>query len=77
MTIMEDANNGKITDAMKQVAYYEGIDVEIIRGRVANGQIVIPKNRQRDFIAMGIGKGLKTKVNANIGTSLSHFDVDE
>ena len=77
MTILEDANNGKITDAMKQVAAYEGIDAETIRGRVAKGQIVIPKNRQRDFIAMGIGKGLKTKVNANIGTSLSHFDVDE
>jgi len=77
MTQMEDANNGKLTDAMKQVAAYEGIDPEIIMDRVAKGHLVIPKNKLREFTVRGIGKGLKTKVNANIGTSLSHFDIDE
>ena len=77
MTQMEDANNGKLTNAMKQVAAYEGIDAEIIMAGVAKGQIVIPKNRYREFTTRGIGKGLKTKVNANIGTSPSHFNIDE
>ncbi|MEJ2331090.1 MAG: phosphomethylpyrimidine synthase ThiC, partial [Gammaproteobacteria bacterium] len=38
---------------------------------------VIPKNRNRNCQACGIGKGLKTKVNANIGTSPSHCDLKE
>jgi phosphomethylpyrimidine synthase len=45
--------------------------------RIANGTIVIPKNRKRQFRVKGIGKGLSTKVNANIGTSPSHFDINE
>ncbi len=77
MTQMEDANNGKLTDAMKQVAAYEGVNPAIIMARVAKGYIVIPKNRYREFTVRGIGKGLKTKVNANIGTSPSHFNIDE
>ena len=77
MTQLEEAKNGKITDAMKQVAAYENLTGEEIRERVAQGQVVIPKNINHDFEARGVGKGLKTKVNANIGTSPSHFDLDE
>lgn len=77
MTQLEDAVNGKITDTMKQVAEYEGMVGEDIRTGVAKGEIVIPKNINHDFKARGIGKGLKTKINANIGTSPSHFDLDE
>lgn len=77
MTQLEYAKNGKITEAVKQVAEDEGFQEEEIRDKVANGLIVIPKNKNREFRAKGIGKGLKTKVNANIGTSLSRFDIEE
>ncbi|MBU4010334.1 MAG: phosphomethylpyrimidine synthase ThiC, partial [Proteobacteria bacterium] len=77
MTQLEDALNGKITEAMKQVAEYEGLIGEEIRAGVATGEIVIPKNINHDFMARGVGKGLKTKINANIGTSPSHFNLDE
>jgi len=77
MTQLDKARSGKVTEAMLQVSEYEGIQVEEIRGKVAGGQIVIPKNVNRNFIARGIGKNLKTKVNANIGTSPSHADLRE
>jgi len=77
MTQLEKAREGKLTEAMRQVAEYESIPDEEIREKVAMGQIVIPKNVNHNFIAKGIGKGLKTKVNANIGTSPSHFNLEE
>ena len=77
MTQLEDAGNGIITEAMQQVADYEDVSAEEIRQRVADGSVVIPKNIHHAFTARGVGKGLKTKINANIGTSPSHFDIDE
>ena len=77
MTQLEDARNKRITEAMEQAAAYEGIDPEMIRAGMAAGAIVIPKNIHRSFEARGIGKGLLTKVNANIGTSPSHANMDE
>jgi phosphomethylpyrimidine synthase len=77
MTQLEDARNGRITDAMQQVAAAEHISPEVIRQRVAEGSVVIPKNIHHTFIARGVGQGLTTKVNANIGTSPSHFNMDE
>ncbi len=64
-TQIENAAQGTITKEMRHVALEEGLDVEIIRQRVANGEVVI-MGRQHPI---GIGKGLRTKVNANIGTS--------
>lgn len=77
MTQLEEARNGTITDAMRQVAATEGLDPEEIRQWVAEGTVVIPKNIHHEFPARGVGKGLTTKVNANIGTSPSHFNLDE
>jgi phosphomethylpyrimidine synthase len=77
MTLLERAVKGIIDEDMKTVAANEGYDPEIIRERIAAGTIVIPKNRLRDFPAVGIGLGLSTKVNANIGTSPSHSCMDE
>lgn len=77
MTQLEAAGNGKITEEMRQVAEYEHLDAEFIREQVAFGRVVIPKNIHRSFSARGIGKGLTTKINANIGTSPSHFNLDE
>lgn len=70
-TQLISARNGIITEAMKQVAESEGYTPEEIREKVASGKVVIPINNNRNFQAVGIGEGLKTKVNANIGTSPS------
>jgi phosphomethylpyrimidine synthase len=76
MTQLERARKGEITEEMERVAEDEGIDVEIIRERVARGQIVIPMNENRASNVVGIGKGLRTKVNASIGTSTDIIDLD-
>ena len=69
-TQIELARDGRITEEMKQVASDEGFDAEVIRNRVASGEIVIPNNPIRKAQkAVGIGRGLRTKVNASIGTS--------
>lgn len=70
MTQMLQARAGNITPAMKRVAEMEGVDPEIIRKGVAEGKIAIPANiNHTNLEPCGIGTGLKTKVNANIGTS--------
>jgi phosphomethylpyrimidine synthase len=69
MTQLQAALDGAITPEMRVVAAKEGLEPEILRQGVARGRIVIPKNVRRDFSAEGIGAGLRTKVNANIGTS--------
>ncbi|OQW98270.1 MAG: phosphomethylpyrimidine synthase [Desulfobacteraceae bacterium A6] len=77
MTQLEDAVKGRITEAMNQVADYEKLSPEVIRQRVADGSVVIPKNLHHAFSARGVGQGLTTKINANIGTSPSHFNMEE
>ena len=77
MTQIQAARSNRITNAMHQVAQKEGLTPEQVREKVAAGAVVIPKNRNRNFEARGIGQGLKTKVNANIGTSPSHHDLKE
>ncbi len=77
MTQLSLAREGIITDAMKTVAEDEGFSPEEIRDLVASGKVVIPLNVNRSFTPRGIGKGLRTKINANIGTSMDHNDPDE
>jgi phosphomethylpyrimidine synthase len=77
MTQLEAAKKGEITEAMLAVAEDEGLDPEFIRDSVAAGTVVIPKNHHHDFHPMGIGTGLRTKVNANIGYSAHHKDQGE
>lgn len=76
MTQMDDAKKGIITDQMKAVAKIENVDEEFIRKSVAKGFIAIPNNVQRNAKPVGIGAGLRTKVNATIGTSTDINDVD-
>ncbi len=76
MTQMDDARKGIITQEMKLVAEIENVDEEFIRKSIANGTIVIPKNVGRNANPVGIGAGLRTKVNATIGTSTDINDVD-
>lgn len=76
-TQLSQAKAGIITDEMRMVAEDEGLDPEVIRRGVAAGTIVIPKNINHAFRPRGIGSGLKTKVNANIGHSSDHQDEAE
>jgi len=76
MTQMSEAKKGTITPEMKYVAKSEKVDVEKILKGVANGTIVIPKNINRDTLPCGIGQGLSTKINANIGSSSKIEDID-
>lgn len=74
-TQMQYARQGIITDAMKIVAEQEGLTPEYIRDCVAEGTIAICCNiNHKGLIPRGVGKGLKVKVNANIGTSSSFPD---
>ncbi len=76
MTQLQQARQNVITQEMKQVAKDECLDPEYIRARIAEGRIVIPANHKRKATKVcGIGAGLKTKVNANIGTSADYADV--
>jgi phosphomethylpyrimidine synthase len=63
---------------MKAVARAEGVSAELIMEGVASGTIVITRNRMHATIApLGIGKGLRTKINANIGTSKDQMSVPD
>jgi len=77
MTQLELARQGIISSPMKLVAEQEGVDAEFIRQGVAKGTIVIPANvNHTNLVPCGIGQGLRTKVNANIGTSSDFGNVD-
>ena len=77
MTQISDAKKGILTDEMKHVAKVEGVSEEFILKSVAQGTIVIPGNVHRDIDAAGIGAGLRTKVNATVGTSTDIVNFDE
>ncbi|MGB9613162.1 MAG: phosphomethylpyrimidine synthase ThiC [Candidatus Margulisiibacteriota bacterium] len=76
-TQRQEALRGKITPQMQEVAKQESKSAEEIRVGVAQGTIVIPYNPLHcNCRPIGIGKGLRTKVNANLGTSPDFFDLD-
>lgn len=77
MTQLSQALAGVITAEMQEVARQENVEPEVLRQKIAAGRVVIPKNCNRSFILRGIGEGLRTKVNANIGTSPEHGDLEE
>ncbi|HLI78442.1 MAG TPA: phosphomethylpyrimidine synthase ThiC [Candidatus Binataceae bacterium] len=77
MTQIEAARKGIITQQMIEVAEDEGLAPELIRQRVSTGEIVIPRNIHHEFRAIGVGKGLRTKVNSNIGASNFHQFLEE
>lgn len=77
MTQLELAREGVISPQMKIVAQAEGVEAEFIRQGVAKGTIVIPANiKHPGLVPYGIGQGLSTKVNANIGTSSDFGNID-
>lgn len=76
MTQIEMAKDGRITDELRMVSEDESISLDLIREYVASGKVVIPANKKRASKIIGIGKGLRTKVNASIGTSTEIADID-
>jgi phosphomethylpyrimidine synthase len=78
MTQLEYARQGETTEAMEKTAASEGISAETIRQGIAEGTIVITQNvKHRTISPLAIGKGLRTKINANVGTSKDHTNVEE
>jgi phosphomethylpyrimidine synthase len=76
-TRIELAKKGIITDEVKQVAHAESVEPEQLSKDIAEGLTVISRNTNHDIKPLGIGRGLKTKVNANIGTSKDRVLLDE
>jgi len=79
ITQIEKAKIGEITEQMIYVAEREYLSPEFIRQEVAAGRLVIPANvNHKNLQPIGIGKSLKTKINANIGnSSLSSCPMQE
>jgi phosphomethylpyrimidine synthase len=76
MTQILEARKGNTTPEMEAVARAEGVSVDHVREGVAKGTIVITRNRVHTSITpLGVGRGLRTKVNANIGTSKERMSV--
>ncbi|OHD54577.1 MAG: phosphomethylpyrimidine synthase [Spirochaetes bacterium GWF1_51_8] len=76
MTQIEAAKKGILTPEIKWVAEKEDIDANTLLESVAFGHAVILKNNIHNIKPVGVGKGLTTKVNANIGTSPDRMDLE-
>lgn len=77
-TQMEAAKKGILTKEMKAIAKLEAIDESILMARVAAGEIAIPANINHTSLeAKGVGKGLSTKINVNLGISRDCPNVDK
>ena len=76
MTQKSEAVKGNITPEMEDVSKNENIDVNKLVKLIADGKVVIPKNVNSDVKSCGIGEGLTTKINANIGSSRKIDDLD-
>jgi phosphomethylpyrimidine synthase len=74
-TQVELAVQGIVTPVMAAIASQEGLAPETVRQRMAEGQIVAPLNTNRPGRIIGIGMGLRSKVNASIGTSTDIVDI--
>ncbi len=83
MTLIEKCFGKKVPEEVKKVAQEEQQPVEFILQGLTEGTIVVPKNKLRvrssKFKVQGIGKGLglRTKINANIGTSPQRVNLEE
>lgn len=76
-TQMDAAKKGIITKEMEIVAKKENIEVQRLRDLIARGRVCIPCNKNHKSISPeGIGKGLRTKINVNLGISKDSYDID-
>jgi len=76
MTIKDQAKQGIISKLIEHCALDEGLDPQILLQAVGAGEVAIPHNRHMELSRpMAVGKGVSTKVNANIGTSKDHPEL--
>jgi phosphomethylpyrimidine synthase len=77
MTQLELARKGNISPQLKHIAQKERVETAFVLQGLVEGIIVIPANvNHKNMIPCAIGKGLRTKVNANIGTSSDFCDLN-
>ncbi|MDA8085055.1 MAG: phosphomethylpyrimidine synthase ThiC [Nitrospiraceae bacterium] len=77
MTRIELAKKGIITPEVEEVAASEGISAEQLSRDIASGFSTIPININHKIRPIGIGRNMRTKINANIGTSKDRISVDD
>ncbi|VTR65798.1 Phosphomethylpyrimidine synthase [Desulfosarcina cetonica] len=76
-TQMDAARKGIVTDQMHVVAQKEQMDVNVLRDRIAAGTVIIPANKNHaNLDPEGVGLGLRTKINVNLGISKDCCDID-
>ncbi len=77
MSLLNDVRMGRGKEIIDSILESERIPRDVLTERFLKGEIVIVKNRNRKNISpLAIGKGLKTKINANIGSSRDIDDPD-
>lgn len=77
-TQMDAAKKGIITREMEIVAKAENMDVKELRALVAEGKVAIPANKNhKSLVPQGVGQGLKTKINVNLGISKDCDDIEK
>ena len=77
-TQMDAAKKGIVTKEMTRVATKEDMDINLLMDLVAQGKIAIPANKNhRSLDATGVGQGLSTKINVNLGVSEDCCDIEE
>ena len=78
MTQLEMARKGQISELVRQAAAAENIDPEILRQKIAAGTAVICRNNKHtNGRPLAVGEGLRTKTNANIGSSQDDTSIDK
>jgi phosphomethylpyrimidine synthase len=78
MTQRIKARKGIVTKEMEIIAREEGVFPEWLRDKVASGRVIIPANRKHKGVKpIGIGEGLRIKINTNLGTSSDHIDLED
>lgn len=78
MTQLEMARAGQVSELIRQAAVTENIDPEILRQKIAAGTAVICRNNKHtNAPPLAVGEGLRTKTNANLGTSSDDTSIDK
>ncbi|MDY6879353.1 MAG: phosphomethylpyrimidine synthase ThiC [Thermodesulfobacteriota bacterium] len=76
-TQMDAARKGITTTEMEAVAAKEGLELEKLKELISLGKVVIPANKNhKNLLPEGIGEGLRTKINVNLGISKDCCDLD-
>ncbi len=76
MNFFQKAKEGIITPEVEHISAIEELPADKILNSLAKGEIAIFKNRVRDIAPVAVGTGLRTKINANIGSSPDLFNID-